>query len=136
MLAHHTRNAFFHKALLDTYVAKCRSEVSPTVGTATDLFYIGPTGFQPIEPELHKALGGIRHRLDQEIATAKFLAENEAWAFLDQYTKPKPPLHETPSPASPPAQEPPAVPVEAPPSPPIAGRERPKRKAQSKRKAT
>jgi len=105
MMAHHTRFTRFHKAILDTYVAKRRSEVSPTVGTATDLFYIGPTGFYPLEPAVHDGLERIRSTLDSEIAIAHFEAENEAWKFVDEYTRPKPP-----EPAQPP-------PVAAPPPP-------------------
>jgi hypothetical protein len=111
MLEHHTRNTQFHKALLDTYVAKRRSEVSPTVGTETDLFYIGPTGFRPLEPVVHKNLEDIRSGLDLGIGLAKARAEAEAWEFILDYTKPHPqpqeappePERSAPTPAPPPA---------------------------------
>lgn len=43
MFAAHTKWKGFADALLTTYTAKKRSEVAPGVGTATDMFYIGPT---------------------------------------------------------------------------------------------
>jgi hypothetical protein len=96
MMAHHTRNTMFHKALLDTYLAKKRSEVSPTVGPTTDLFYIGPTGFFALdEQEAHESLERIRSRLDGKVKAATAEAEKEAFDFMVEFTKPKAP---TPSP--------------------------------------
>lgn len=117
MLAHHTRNTPFSKALLDTYVAKKRSEVSPTVGTtATDLFYIGPTGFWPFnDAKVYAEMERIREDLDNKIMLAKWEAEDDAYKFMREYTKPQ-----TQQPATPPAPVPePQAPVQpaVPPAP-------------------
>lgn len=42
MFAAHTKWKSFADTLVTTYAAKKRSEVAPGVGTATDMFYIGP----------------------------------------------------------------------------------------------
>jgi len=42
MFAAHTKWNVFGETLLTTYAAKKRAEVAPGVGTATDMFYIGP----------------------------------------------------------------------------------------------
>ena len=108
MLSRYTRETLFHKALLDVYVAKKRSEVSPTVGPDTDIFYISPTGggFWPFDDhKVHTELRNIRERLDRDIEIAHFMAEQEAWTFMEDYIKPRP-------------QEPPPQPPESgPPQP-------------------
>ena len=45
MMARHTRYVPSHKVVLDAFVAKRRSEMTPTVGGVTDLFFIGVNGF-------------------------------------------------------------------------------------------
>jgi hypothetical protein len=42
MFAAHTKWNVFGETLLTTYASKKRAEVAPGVGTATDMFYIGP----------------------------------------------------------------------------------------------
>lgn len=58
----------------------------------------------------------ILKKLDDEIDIANFEAENEAWNFMNEYTRPKTP--ESPPHAAPPSSTPtpdiPAVSVEAP----------------------
>jgi hypothetical protein len=113
MLARYTRETLFHKALLDVYIAKRRSEVSPTVGPDTDIFYISPTGggFWPFDdPKVHMELETIRKDLDRDIEIAQFMAEQEAWTFMQDYLKPKP----TDPPAQPPEAHP--APASEPPS--------------------
>jgi hypothetical protein len=100
MMAHHTRQTLFHKALLDAYIAKRRSEVSPTVGTATDLFYIGPQGFQDVEEEVRNELERIRNSLDARARDANAAAAQEAADFISEYVK-KPAQPTAPNPPSP-----------------------------------
>lgn len=68
-----------------------------------------------------QGLDGIRTKLDREVAIANFEAENEAWKFMDEYTRPKPP--------EPPPQPPDtnAITVGAPPVP-APPQKRPRRK--------
>jgi hypothetical protein len=134
MMAHHTRNTLFHKALLDTYVAKRRSEVSPTVGATTDLFYIGPSGFQSMEQKVHSELEGIRRKLDREIEIAHFEAENEAWAFMLDYTRP-PPTAAPPTTPPMPEATPPSVPEDTPLEQVSAPKARASRRRQKKLKS-
>ena len=56
MLARHTRLTPSHTAVLNTYIAKRRSEVAPTVGGATDLFFITSDGFHTIADEIYEKL--------------------------------------------------------------------------------
>lgn len=85
MMAHHTRNTDSHKALLDIYIAKRRSEVSPTVGADTDLFVIGGDGFRDIDSEIQKRLEAIRAELDERIRMVVDIAGKEATQAIDAY---------------------------------------------------
>jgi 20S proteasome alpha/beta subunit len=130
MMAHHTRNTLFHKALLDTHVAKRRSEVSPTVGSATDLFYISPSGFRSMEQKVHDELEDIRRKLDREIEIAHFEAENEAWSFMLEYTRPPP---AEPPPTAPPIPDA-TAPEDAPPEAEDGSRRQSSRRSRKKSK--
>jgi hypothetical protein len=87
MMAHHTRQTPSHKALLDTYVAKRRSEVSPTVGSATDLFYIGARGFQDVADGIKRELEQIYQALEHKIATASGAAAQAATKAINEYVE-------------------------------------------------
>ena len=87
MMAHHTRNTHSHKVLLDTYIAKRRSEVSPTVGPTTDLFFIGNDGFREVADEIQQRLEAIREELDRRIATAADVATKDATAAINEYVE-------------------------------------------------
>jgi hypothetical protein len=56
MLSRYDRYWTFQQALLLMYSAKKRAEVSPGVGTETDLFIIGPERFVPIDAPTIKVL--------------------------------------------------------------------------------
>jgi 20S proteasome alpha/beta subunit len=102
----------FTHALLVTYIAKRRAEVTPGVGVDTDLFFIAPSGgfcfFQPdmvaglediyreITEEQNSALGKARSRID------KFCEELVASAAQVQAETTPPPAPELDTPQPPP----------------------------------
>lgn len=110
MLARHSPQTFFHTALLQTYAAKRRAEVSPTVGGETDLFYIGNDGFQLLHEDLCKAVDDAYNGLEAVNAEARRRADGAVREFLNQHldaaqrasepSQPseRPPLPETPPP--------------------------------------
>lgn len=86
MMARHTKDTPFHTALLQAYAAKKRAEVSPTVGTETDLFYIsGKDGFQRIHPRLFTAINQVYETLELNIDEAQQQADQEARHFLERH---------------------------------------------------
>ena len=63
-------------------------------------------GFWPFDdPNVHMELEAIRKGLDRDIEIAQFMAEQEAWTFMQDYLKPRP----TDPPAQPPETQPPTA---------------------------
>ena len=100
MFAEHTKWNGFTETLHLIYSSKKRSEVAPGVGTATDMFYIGP------EPGSYVAIGAhVIHRLD-EIYREEQKAQEEARqksreqtnAYIEQLTKPAQPKAQSDTP--------------------------------------
>ncbi len=74
MFAKYISHAPVAESMLLVFTAKKHAEVAPGVGTATDMFFIGPQGYGPIEPSLMLALeqayGQMRAAQDAAKATA------------------------------------------------------------------
>jgi 20S proteasome alpha/beta subunit len=70
----------FTRALLLTYMAKRRAEVTPGVGPDTDVFFIAPQGFTFFQPEFVAAL----EKSYQSITTAQAQALEAAHSETDQ----------------------------------------------------
>lgn len=107
MLANHTRHVPWERALLSTYIAKKRAEVSPTVGrTHTDLFFVGGTStsqYQAIADPIHNAIRRTWEDLERIIAIETERLSIGAHQFIDEYIRR---LHEPPAPTPPqPLQE-------------------------------
>jgi len=83
MMARHTRRAPSHTALLNTYIAKRRSEVSPTVGGATDLFFMMADGFRDFADDIQTKLEEVYKDLEGKIAVATAEADAETTAFIE-----------------------------------------------------
>lgn len=87
MLSHYTRLVPVHKAMLLTYTAKKRAEVSPGIGKETDLFYIAAGGLDMLSDEIHAKLKDIHENMEAKHAEAVKEADAEAKNFLDQLVK-------------------------------------------------
>lgn len=87
MMARHTRMTPSHTAVLNTYIAKRRSEVAPTVGSATDIFFITSDGFWPIAEEIHQKLEEVYADLERKITAATSEADDETTAFIQTYVE-------------------------------------------------
>lgn len=83
MFAGHSRTKPVPQTLLLTYAAKKRAEVAPGVGSATDMFWIGPTvgtSF-PVGEHVVNKLGEIYG----EIRTASTVAQESAYTEVTKY---------------------------------------------------
>ena len=78
MMSRHTKQTLFHTALLDIYSAKKRAEVAPTVGWATDLFYIGTDGFRLMPDDIANSIHQIWIRLESRNDESQMQAIREA----------------------------------------------------------
>jgi hypothetical protein len=85
MMAKYTRQVPIHRALLLTYLAKKRAEVSPTVGNFTDLFYIHPaSGYTLLNVGVHQRLDEVYKRFESRNSESMQSAEYEAEKYYDE----------------------------------------------------
>lgn len=82
MMARHTKQTPFHTALLQTYAAKKRAEVTPTVGGETDLFFIGAERFKLVHEELGRAVDRTFRALEEVSAEARDRADQQVRQYL------------------------------------------------------
>ena len=86
MMARHTKQTLFHTALLQTYAAKKRAEVSPTVGGETDLFYVGiESGFEMIHSDVFKAIDAAYKALEGVALEARSKADEQVRQFIIEH---------------------------------------------------
>jgi hypothetical protein len=64
MMAKHSILTPAAKAMLDVYVAKRRSEISPTVGSTTDVFFIAAEGVRDLDYRITNKLESIYQNLE------------------------------------------------------------------------
>lgn len=84
MMAKYTRQVPVHKALLLTYLAKKRAEVSPTVGEYTDLFFIElPKGYSTIADNVHQHLSDVYDRFEMRNVDSMDTAEEDSRKFYE-----------------------------------------------------
>lgn len=90
MMARHTKNTPFHTALLQTFAAKKRAEVTPTVGEMTDLFYIGSDrAFHELSQSIHDHLSSTFKKLEENVMQANSDADAAVAEFVTELTKPQ-----------------------------------------------
>ena len=88
MVGGFTRFQDWRKALLLTYIAKKRAEISPTVGSASDLFYShfeqdGSASFQAVPTELLVEMDRIYRQVEDSIGWVTQQAFHDFGAFID-----------------------------------------------------
>ena len=119
MLARYTRFEDWRKALLLTFIAKKRAEVSPTVGPVTDLFCINldrrthAAQFFDLPIGFHDEFQTVYNTLEDQIAWLTQQAFHDAGAFVDtEIRRLAQPLPESSAsvPAPPPDEAPAAAP--------------------------
>lgn len=82
MMSHHTRRTDSNAALVNTYIAKRRAEVTPSVGGATDMFFMGDEGYRELASDVQDAMSKQYDALEAKIAAATAAAISETSAFI------------------------------------------------------
>ena len=89
MFASHSKWGTFADTLLLTYASKKRSEVAPGVGTATDMFYIGPQlgSYIAIGPHVIDRLDKIYREEQKRQAEARQKSRERTNDYVQELTK-------------------------------------------------
>jgi hypothetical protein len=89
MFAGHNRSMPLPETLLLTYAAKRRAEVAPGVGSATDMFTMGPApgAYSRIKPEIIEDLGKIYKRTRKRAAQSVKKGNDEVTKYVAQLGK-------------------------------------------------
>lgn len=141
MMARHTREVSWTQALLSTYVAKKRAEVSPTVGRlSTDLFFVGApgTGYQPVSYEIHERIRSIYEGMEGRIKVETDLAMIAANTALTEIVSKPPPEPQAQPPQPPPPAQDAAIagPDFSDLATPVEAKEKPKKQRPRKKRST
>lgn len=84
MVAKYQRMFPHTSALTLTYIAKKRSEGSPTVGTATDLFFIGRDGYSGFSDLIHEHMETVFEKYEADIGLAIAGAVRTTRSFISE----------------------------------------------------